>query len=412
MSQSFTPQIGWKYFGNINNNIYFEKLTKLLQEENYNDAIEYTVRNPDIINKPNTFGWTPLMALITNVQNINCIPYIKQVIGFVNLKQINLNDDNYLLIAIKHCHPEFLYEVYKILVENNINVHYQSQNGTNALDLSIDMFKFTVGKKCDIKYFNIAFDLKEKRNVQSIKHDIINHIEFPISPWLIENLENNNDYYNVIYDPDIVSLNSTTSNLVPSSYIYLTYEKEDLTPENIKTRKEAIDILNLMSDEELLVKLKMSLGKDINSNDNIDYQIESQTKNSKKHIPFLNSSFNELNKKDPIKNFEKPETYITPNCNSTNYSKKKKKDKKGKEANQQFKPSQNIIVFDKFMTQNKFSASCIRCGTYFTDKNFAAIFKPCDHTVMCKTYIINLNNKRSIDNCPKCYTIIYYAVLN
>jgi hypothetical protein len=401
MSQSFTPQVGWKKFKNKYDNFHFKQLIELLHNEKYEDAIKYTVNNPDIINKSDRYGWTPLMALIANIQDIKCLPYIQSVIGFVNLKQINLEDNNYLLIAIKHCHPEILFEVYKILIEHNINIHYINHDNINAFDLAIDMFKFTIGKNCDIKYFSIAFDLKEKHRVQSIKYEIINHIEFPISPWLIENLENDSDYYEVVYDPNVLCSNLVSIHPVPNSNVCLTFEKQSLTIEDIKRRKEMTDIMNIMSDEELLVQLKMSLGQNINSNHNTQY--------SKRNVPFLSSYSNELKKKDLIKNVEKPETYKEPKTNPNNDNKSINNNYQNKKSNL---PTQNIIIFDKSLTQTQLNATCIRCGIKFTDKNYVVIFKPCDHAIMCKGCIIKLNKKRSINGCPKCYTKIHYAVLN
>jgi len=73
---------------------------------------------------------------------------------------------------------------------------------------------------------------------------------------------------------------------------------------------------------------------------------------------------------------------------------------------------QNIIVFNKFMIQGQYKAVCIGCGSHFSNKNFAVIFKPYDHAIICKTCIIRLNKQKSINGCPKCCSKIYYAVLN
>lgn len=357
MSDNFKPQNGFKLFESSDSSTY--SLIEHLKLKRYTLASIIIKQNTTILDIPNSFGWTPFMMVLTNIKNNNDVVFIKKFIKYVNLDRINIDDMNYILIIIKYCEPELISDVFNILNDSGVNIHYESTSGLNALDLSIKMFIFAKGNDNDMYYYQLAYKLKHQYNMKSNQYDIINYIEGKLTTWILDNLDSDNESYQVMQN-NIKLPGSILAPVFNTDNVILEY-----IPVKPQYNKEEMEVLDMMTSTEL------------------EYAL----------TEILKTKTEETKIKNPVKN---------------NTKKKKQKIIQITEGDDITNVKSVSVI--KFGRQNDIIPvpKCSGCKIGFDKREFC-IIKPCNHSVLC-TYCIKAYNSTLYTRCPLCGIFIDYVI--
>lgn len=356
--KNFRPQTGNRIYKSFNKHVNsaMTLLINHLRNKRYHDAQTLIRQNCGIINSPGDRGWTPFMALLSNVETIEDVKMIKYCLKYVNPNQINLNDMNYILIAIRHCAPGQLNLIFDMLHRNKINVYYETGDKLNALDLAIEMYHMSKGYEEDNFYLEMICKLIKNYKVKSNKYEILNYINEAISPWILDNLDCDNENYTIIND-GISPAGSIVANVPNTENVILEYIPIKPDPNDTK-RIESLNHLESLSPEELAEELISKLTN--KRTDDVKY--ENKNKNMNKNID------------------------ENPN-----------------------KKTQLYII--RFQTDCKSHdiPKCYRCDTSYKNTNFG-IFRPCSHCIMCMDCIMKIHGENANFVCCVCDTTIESVV--
>lgn len=359
----FNPQTGVKYYDSFDyhdNNMLL--LMNHLRNRRYTTACTIIRNNRGIINVPNKKGWTPFMVVLSNIKTLEDVKFIKFCTKYFNPTQINLNDMNYILIAIRHCAPKHLMLVFNILNNNKVKLEYETSDGVNALDMAIEMFHNTMSYDTDYYYMELIQKLRDEYKMKSNKYEIINYVEGNITAWIVDNLNCDSDSYQITMDNESLP-GSIVAHVPNTDNVILEYvpQKPDPTDE---ARQKSLAELESMSGEDM----KLALMKEL------DVSLPSP----------------------PLPTKKKSQMIPTADFGSFGGNHKKRKQ------------NINIIKFRSVTTTNEIP-KCYRCRASYVNENFG-IFQPCNHSIMCMNCIVDEYEESGFHGCPLCGTIIESAI--
>lgn len=443
----FKSQIGWHRFG-ISEKQIVPLLTQLKKRE-YDVAYQSIQTHPDIINKPDDKGWTPLMMMLANLKTQAGVDFVRDVLKFVDINRINLDDLNYLMIAIKYAEAEFLEELFQIFYIRQINIEYVNSHKMNAFDMCIDMYYLCNSCNCDSYYFNLAFSLRQKHGLKSIKYPKINEIQGMITPWILLNLEES-DNYTIHYDektfhvPPYHNCPAGASN-VEEDNVILYYEKKKGDVD-----KEGIEVFTSQTFEELRSGLEMLMVQNDTKPSDIQLSKQADKRNQQKGLsyngprPTASNSIDELFQKhglqtkkitpdfsysdmvqkppsDPFndinpfidilqKDNNQPKQDDCSKCNKC--VKKEEANKTGIDMDRY--PELCILSTKRYVNErHKFETKhipkCHKCKVSYRSSPLSIIM-PCEHSVLCSNCAYNIFNEKYA-TCPKCFRAIEHIII-